>query len=86
MLSLYRTAIALRREHLTPVAATLEWQPTDPELLSFTQPGGFTFLANLSHQPVARPAGEILLASGPLPGGLVPPDTAVWLTLGRDRS
>ena len=79
MLSLYRTAIALRRERLTPVAPTLEWLPTDPELLSFTRPGGFTFLANLSGQPVTRPAGEVLLASGPLAGGLVPPDTAVWL-------
>jgi hypothetical protein len=35
-----------------PVPAALEWLPTDPELLSFTPPGGFTFLANLSDQPV----------------------------------
>jgi alpha-glucosidase len=80
MLELYRTAINLRREHLTPVAATLEWLPTEPDLLSFTRPSGFMFLANLSDQPVALPAGgELLLASDPLPAGLVPPDTAVWL-------
>ncbi|MEH0934055.1 glycoside hydrolase family 13 protein [Micromonospora psammae] len=80
MLTLYRTAIRLRREHLSSIAATLEWLPTDPALLAFTRPGGFAFLANLSDQPVALPGpGEILLASGALPDGLVPPDTAVWL-------
>jgi alpha-glucosidase len=78
-LELYRTAIGLRREHLTPVAARLEWLPTDPELLSFTRPGGFTFLANLSDRSVPVPPDtEVLLASGPLADGL-PPDTAVWL-------
>jgi alpha-glucosidase len=79
MLELYRTAIRLRREHLSPAGAALEWLPTDPEVLSFTRPGGFTFLANLSDQPVARPAGDVLLASGPLTDGLVPSDTAVWV-------
>jgi alpha-glucosidase len=79
-LELYRTAIALRREHLTPAAPSLEWLRTDPELLSFTRPGGFTFLANLSDQPVALPsATHVLLASGPLTAGFVSPDTAVWL-------
>jgi alpha-glucosidase len=78
MLELYRTAIRLRRQHLTPVAPTLEWLPTDPELLSFIRPGGFTFLANLSDQPVALPGG-VLLTSGPLADGLLPPETAAWL-------
>ncbi len=79
MLELYRTAIRLRRERLTPVAATLEWQPTDPEVLSFTRPGSFVFLANLSDQPVAvPPAAELLLASDPLVDGRLAPDTAAW--------
>ncbi|GGN59072.1 alpha-glucosidase [Actinoplanes lobatus] len=94
MLSLYRTAIALRRRHLTTTAdprsssfpsppsssPLFEWLPTDPSLLAFTRAGGFTFLANLSDQPVRLPPhDEILLASGPLLAGLVPPDTAIWL-------
>ncbi|BCY08433.1 glycoside hydrolase family 13 protein [Actinoplanes sp. L3-i22] len=83
MLTLYRTAIRLRRERLG--AGTLAWLPGDPEVLAFTRPGGFTFLANLSAEPVTLPAGELLLASGPVEGGLVPPDTAVWL-LGRQQA
>ena len=80
MLELYRTAIRLRREHLTPATGSLDWLLTDPEVLSFTRPGGFTFLANLSDQPIALPeAGDVLLTSAPLTDGLVSPDTAVWL-------
>jgi alpha-glucosidase len=78
MLELYRTAIRLRRLW-SPAGASVEWLPTGPEVLSFTRPGGFTFLANLSDQPVPVPAGDLLLASGPLPDGRVPPDTAVWI-------
>jgi alpha-glucosidase len=36
-------------------------------------------VANLSGQPVALPPGMVLLASGPLDGGLLPPDTTAWL-------
>lgn len=80
MLEHYRTAIDLRRDPLTPAAPTLQWLLTDPELLSFTRPCGFTFLANLSGQAVALPpAGAVLIASGPLPDGFVPPVTAVGL-------
>jgi alpha-glucosidase len=36
-------------------------------------------VANLSGTPVELPPGEVLLASGPLEGGLLAPDTTVWL-------
>ena len=39
-------------------------------------------MANLSPAPVKLPASlgdEILLASGPVSGGLLPPDTSAWL-------
>jgi alpha-glucosidase len=37
-------------------------------------------MTNLSAQPVELPAGAtLLLASGPLAGGLLPPDTTAWL-------
>jgi alpha-glucosidase len=37
-------------------------------------------VANLSAAPVPLPAhAGVLLASGPLDGGLLPPDTTVWL-------
>jgi alpha-glucosidase len=44
--------------------------------------GGVACVANLSPAPVELPQGlgdEILLASGPVSGGLLPPDTAAWL-------
>jgi alpha-glucosidase len=40
---------------------------------------GVACVANLSAGPVELPGGEVLLASGPLAGGLLPPDTSAWL-------
>jgi alpha-glucosidase len=35
---------------------------------------------NLSTEPIRLPARDTaLLASGPLDGGFLPPDTAIWL-------
>ncbi|MDX1874036.1 glycoside hydrolase family 13 protein [Mycolicibacterium sp. 120266] len=45
----------------------------------FTRDGGLHCVLNTGAAPVTLPAGEVLLASGPLPGGLLPPDTAAWL-------
>ncbi len=42
--------------------------------------GDLTVLCNCGPRPVRLPAGEVVLASGPLDGDLLPPDTAVWLT------
>ena len=36
-------------------------------------------LLNAGSTPVPLPAGEVLIASGPLDGNRLPPDTAVWL-------
>ena len=43
---------------------------------------GFACLVNLSDTAVPLPgpaSAALLLASGPTPGGQLPPDTAVWL-------
>jgi alpha-glucosidase len=49
--------------------------------------GLLQLIANLSPAPVDLPAGAaVLLASGPLPGGKLPPDTAVWIRAAADRS
>jgi alpha-glucosidase len=91
MLALYRAALALRRRHPAlgagaPGGADLRWLPSPPGVLAFTREPGFTCMVNLSGssngraQPVPLPAGvPVLLASGPLPGGTLPADTAVWL-------
>jgi alpha-glucosidase len=41
--------------------------------------GGLTVLCNCGTRPVRLPAGEVVLASGRLERGLLPPDTAIWL-------
>jgi alpha-glucosidase len=56
------------------------WTPAPEGVLSFTREPGFGCVVNLSAEPCELPDGaRVLLASGPLDGGRVPPDTAVWL-------
>jgi alpha-glucosidase len=79
MLSLYRTALALRAT--TPLfgAAALEWLPTPEGCLAFRRPGGLVCLLNLSGAAVPLPEGRVLLASADVDGGTLPDDAAVWL-------
>jgi alpha-glucosidase len=50
---------------------------------ALTRAGAVRCIANLSGQPAALPAdAPVLLASGPLDGSLLPPDTTVWLRAG----
>jgi hypothetical protein len=50
-------------------------------LLCFAREPGFVLAANLGPAPVPLPAHrDVLLASGPVPGGSLPPDTAAWLS------
>ncbi|MDR7280245.1 alpha-glucosidase [Catenuloplanes atrovinosus] len=79
MLSLYRSALRLRR---TLPSSPLTWMDSAPDVLAFRRDPGFGCVANLSPAAVALPAGSaVLLASGPLDDGLLPPDTTVWLAL-----
>jgi len=83
-LSLYRAALRLRRDHPALGRGTLRWLDPDPEtpdLLCFAREPGFVFAANFGAAPAPLPAhGEILLASGPVTSGSLPPDTAAWLS------
>jgi alpha-glucosidase len=79
-LSLYRMALQLRRDHPTLGRGTLRWLDADG-LLCFAREPGFVLAANLGAVPAPLPAHrEILLASGLVTGGSLPPDTAVWLS------
>jgi alpha-glucosidase len=74
--------------------SAMEWRTAPGDALYFTRDPGFAFLANLGTAPLRLPEfREVLLASGPLlpgpagpgasglSGGMLPPDTAVWLGL-----
>jgi len=80
VLSLYRRALELRWELGT--GGEPEWYGAPSGCLAFRRAGsGLVCALNASTSPVPTPPGELLLASGPLEsrGGVLPPDTAVWL-------
>ncbi len=78
MLTLYRSALKLRGSWLGD--GTLSWLDLGPEVLAFRRDSGLTCVVNLGTAPIAPPPGTVRLASGPLEGELLPPDTSVWLT------
>ncbi|HEU5223863.1 MAG TPA: alpha-amylase family glycosyl hydrolase [Candidatus Lumbricidophila sp.] len=79
-LSLYRTLLGLRRE-LALGAGTLEWvDEFGPEVLAFRN-GQVLVIANLGTEPVALPAGTVLVTSAALEARGIPNDTTVWLQL-----
>ncbi|MEV0071886.1 glycoside hydrolase family 13 protein [Amycolatopsis sp. NPDC050768] len=78
MLSLYRDGLRIRAEQAALGAGALEWLSRGDGVLAFTREPGFTFVLNFSATAVPLPAGEILLASGPV-STEIPTDTAVWL-------
>ncbi|MEP7023641.1 MAG: DUF3459 domain-containing protein [Actinomycetota bacterium] len=81
MLELYRSALRIRHEQPGFGDGPMSWLPSDHGVLAFERGGGrLRCVANLSPAPVDLPEHTmVLLASGPLPGGKLPPDSAVWL-------
>ncbi|NJC72310.1 glycoside hydrolase family 13 protein [Planosporangium thailandense] len=80
MLALYRSALRIRRHHPALGDGTLRWFDSPDDVLIFSRDPGFICAVNLGTAPVPLPAhAGVLLASGPLDAGLLPPDTAVWL-------
>jgi alpha-glucosidase len=81
MLSLYREALQIRRGEPALRSGTFRWLEAPDGVLAFGRGELFAFLLNLSTEPVELPPCErVLIASGSLENGLLPPDTAVWLT------
>jgi alpha-glucosidase len=89
MLALYRTALRLRRTESAFGGADLAWQPSVDTVLDFVRahPGSAVrCVVNLGSEPIALPAGEVLLASAPVRDGRLPADTAVWLRTGESAA
>jgi len=76
-LELYTAAIAARRAHRL-ATGDLEWLASAPDVLAFRS-RELTIVANTGSTPVPLPAGEIVVASGPVGEGLLPGDTTVWI-------
>ncbi|GEK23301.1 glycoside hydrolase family 13 protein [Cellulomonas xylanilytica] len=75
----YRRALAERRRLQT--GETLEWlSSTDPAVVAFRRPGGWTSVTNFGSSPAPMPAGgTVLVSSSPIDGQEVPAETTVWL-------
>ncbi|WP_413318477.1 glycoside hydrolase family 13 protein [Agrococcus sp. 1P02AA] len=76
-LEMYRQALRVRRE-LSLGAGTLEWLDMGPTALAFRN-GPLTVVANLGHDAVDVPRGEIVLASSPLDSASLAADEVVWV-------
>jgi alpha-glucosidase len=81
MLELYRSALRMRHEHPALGDGDMAWAESGEAVLAFTREPGFACWVNLGDDAVPLPAGEVLLASGPLADGALPTDTAAWLAL-----
>ncbi|MDR1711688.1 MAG: glycoside hydrolase family 13 protein [Propionibacteriaceae bacterium] len=75
-LNWYRAALKLRKELLAAVGP-FEWVDSPADTLHFRR-GKWQCFTNFADDPVALPAGEVLLASSPVDGA-VPGATTVWL-------
>jgi alpha-glucosidase len=92
MLTLYRTALRIRRAASSLAGNALTWLGTSDsadtadDVLAFRRADGFGCVVNFSARPVPLPPhDQLLLTSGPLQDGLLPPDTAAWLRI-ADKS
>ena len=80
-LSLYRSALRIRRSLPALHEAPLGWLDAGADVLAFQRGPAFGCVVNLGDRPVALArGGVVLLASGPTDGEL-PADTAAWLRL-----
>jgi alpha-glucosidase len=80
MLKLYRAALRIRRAEPALGDGPMAWLPSADGVLTFDRASSVRCVANLSDAPVNLPAhAAVILASGPLTDGLLPPDTSVWL-------
>ncbi|MFJ3616652.1 glycoside hydrolase family 13 protein [Streptomyces iakyrus] len=82
MLELYRAALRIRRDHPALGDGAMTWLDTPEGVLAFRREPGFVCVVNLSGAPYELPAHtELLLACGPVEGGVLEPDRAVWLAV-----
>ncbi|MCX7520713.1 glycoside hydrolase family 13 protein [Microbacterium sp. STN6] len=77
-LALYTRLLAERKAHGLGLGE-VRWLDGYPEQVVALRNGDVTVIANTGSTSVELGDGEVLLASGPLDGRLLPADTTVWL-------
>ncbi len=75
--SFYREALRARRRFLD-AGEDVELVSTRSTVLEVRR-GPLRIVCNCGSRPVRLPPGEVVLSSGPLSDGLLPPDTSAWL-------
>jgi alpha-glucosidase len=78
-LAFYRRALAARREHALGSGDTVELLIAEDDVLALRR-GALTVVLNTGPAAVELPAGQVVIASGEVTDGMLPADTAVWLT------
>jgi alpha-glucosidase len=77
-LELYRKALKVRRMFAATAPREVEMLDRGKTVLAFRR-GPITVVLNAGKRPVALPEGKVLVTSGRIVGGELPPDTAVWV-------
>jgi alpha-glucosidase len=77
-LELYRKALKVRRTFAATAPRDVEILDRAKTVLAFER-GPITVVLNAGKRPVSLPRGKVLVNSGRLVDGKLPPDTAVWI-------
>jgi len=81
-LSLYRTALGIRRERADLHDDAIEWLDAGDDVIAFVRGTATISVTNFGPDPIELPEHrQLILSSGPLDGGLLPPDSTAWLAL-----
>jgi alpha-glucosidase len=81
-LVLHRSALAMRHGSEALRSGSFAWHDSPEGTLVFERVAGEETVVcaiNLDAEPLALPEGELLLASGRTPGGLLPSSTSAWI-------
>ncbi len=78
MLTLYRSALAIRRREAGFLSDHLDWVASPPETLRLRRGDGVHCLVNLSGAAMALPVGHALLLASAPGDAVLPPDSAAW--------
>jgi alpha-glucosidase len=78
-LSFLKRALEFRRQRTEFTGDRITWLPAPRKALALRRTGGLRCALNTGDQAVPLPDGRLMLSSGPLDDGRLPPDTAAWL-------